>query len=170
MYVKIGKYPKKVGDRKFKVKVSDHDVYSADTTLAVVILPVLKKIKEKKCGAPHVDNADVPENLWRPDGVVEFDVDDNWQARWSYVLDAMIWSFEQLHPDGYEWEDQFYSGDADYDFVESEFTDTEGNRTLELKYGPNHTLEFDYEGYNAHSQRIDEGLRLFGKYYRGLWT
>jgi hypothetical protein len=35
--------------------------------------------------------------------------------------------------------------------------------------GPNHTAKFDVEGYQAHSKRIDNGLRLFGKYYRGLW-
>jgi hypothetical protein len=30
--------------------------------------------------------------------------------------------------------------------------------------------EFDVEGYKAEDKRIDNGLRLFGKYFRGLWT
>ena len=45
MKVKIGKYPKKSGERKYKVKISNHDVFSADVTLAIVILPVLKNSK-----------------------------------------------------------------------------------------------------------------------------
>jgi hypothetical protein len=30
--------------------------------------------------------------------------------------------------------------------------------------------ELDNEAYEAHSAKIDNGLRLFGKYYRSLWT
>jgi hypothetical protein len=38
-----------------------------------------------------------------------------------------------------------------------------------MEKGPNDTHEWDKEGYDKHSKRIDNGLRLFGKYYRGLW-
>lgn len=30
--------------------------------------------------------------------------------------------------------------------------------------------EFDVKGYKAEEARIDNGLRLFGKYFRGLWS
>ena len=170
MKVKVGKYPKKGGERKYKVKISNHDVFSADVTLAIVILPVLKKLKKAKAGAPLVDNVDVPENLWRSDEAEDWETDDNWQARWDYVLNAMIWSFEQIHPKGGDWKDQFYTGEADFDFVECEELDENGTRLYEMKHGPNHTLEFDAEGHAAYSQRIDTGLLLFGKYFRALWT
>lgn len=170
MYVKIGKYPKNGGERKYKVEVSNHDIYSADVTLAIVILPVLKKLKKAKAGAPLVDNIDVPENLQRSDKVEYWETDDNWHARWNYVLDAMIWSFEQIHPNGSDWEDQFYTGEADFDFVKCEDFDQNGSRLHEMKHGPNHTLEFDSEGHAAYSERINVGLRLFGKYFRALWT
>jgi hypothetical protein len=32
-----------------------------------------------------------------------------------------------------------------------------------------HTNGFDVEGYQKHNDRINNGTRLFGKYYRGLW-
>lgn len=169
MHVKIGKYPKKGGERKYKVKVSNHDIYSADVTLAIVILPVLKKLKKAKAGAPLVDNIDVPENLWRPENTGDWDTDENWHARWDYVVKAMIWSFKQIHPASEDWEDQFFSGEADYDFSECEELDEDGRRLHEIKHGPNHTLQFDAEGHAAYSARIDNGLRLFGKYYRSLW-
>jgi len=54
-------------------------------------------------------------------------------------MEEMIWTFEQLKSDGTEF-DLFY------------------------KDG-----EWDFEGHNKYEERIKNGLRLFGKYYRGLW-
>lgn len=189
MKVKIGKYSKKTGDRKYKFKINSHDLYSAYATLAIVILPLLKKFQRDKHGSPLVANEDVPENLWRPENTGDWDTDENWHARWDYVVKAMIWSFKQIHPASLEgddcssaqvqlpynssiikdWEDQFFSGEADYDFSECEELDEDGRRLHEIKHGPNHTLQFDAEGHAAYSARIDNGLRLFGKYYRSLW-
>ena len=30
-------------------------------------------------------------------------------------------------------------------------------------------IKVDHEGLDAHNERIKNGLRLFGKYYRTLW-
>jgi hypothetical protein len=38
-----------------------------------------------------------------------------------------------------------------------------------MKEGPNHTYKFDYDGYEKVAKRIENGFRLFGKYYQGLW-
>ena len=38
-----------------------------------------------------------------------------------------------------------------------------------MEDGPNHTWKCDYDGMNKVNERINNGLRLFGKYYRGLW-
>lgn len=170
MKVKIGKYSKKKGTRKYNVKVNDHDLYSADSTLAIVILPVLRGLQAAKTGAPLVANEDVPENLWRPENTGDWDTDEFWHDRWGYVLEAIIWSFEQIHPEGEDWEDQFFSGEADYDFSTCQEQDENGQQLFKIKHGPNHTLQFDAEGHTAYSKRIDNGLRLFGKYYRSLWS
>ena len=64
------------------------------------------------------------------------------------------------------WEEQFHSGEMD-----TSFQPCEDNTNLHtLVHGPNHTHKFDVEGYKKYSDRIDNGLTLFGKYYRGLWT
>jgi hypothetical protein len=39
----------------------------------------------------------------------------------------------------------------------------------EMKHGPNDTFKVDREGMEAHQQKIDNGMRLFGKYYGALW-
>jgi len=38
-----------------------------------------------------------------------------------------------------------------------------------MEYGPNHTYVCDYDGIQKVYERIDNGLRLFGKYFRHLW-
>ena len=38
-----------------------------------------------------------------------------------------------------------------------------------MEKGPKHTQEWDREGWTNHHKRIDNGTKLFGKYYRNLW-
>jgi hypothetical protein len=48
--------------------------------------------------------------------------------------------------------------------------DENGKPTLyTFEEGPNHTAKFDIEGYQKHHDRINNGTRLFGKYYKNLW-
>lgn len=145
------------------VRIDDHDLWSADTTLAYIILPVLKKLNKQKRGAPSVDDDDVPENIRSNVAPAdkEFDVDKNHFNRWDWVMNEMIWTFEQIADDRAL--DKFFKGNNDLEFVETE------NGLFELVKGDKHTREFDKEGYVKYDERINNGLRLFGKYYRGLW-
>ena len=98
--------------RTVKVKVHDYDVWNADSTLAYIIHPVLVKLKETKNGSPFVDDADVPENL-RSTAVPPAEdgcTDDNFHKRWDYVLDEMIFAFENVNRD---WQDQFHTDGFD---------------------------------------------------------
>lgn len=81
-------------NRKIKVKIHDYDTWNMDDTLSHIIYPMLIQLKKTKHGSPKVDNEDVPAHLHRPDGLKEWDVDDNWHHRWNWVLDEMIWAFE----------------------------------------------------------------------------
>jgi len=84
--------------RNVKVKIDEYDTWSMDSTLALIITPMLKQLKETKHGAPYVDDKDVPKELRStsaPPKKNEWDVDENHFKRWDWVLDEMIWSFEQ---------------------------------------------------------------------------
>ena len=62
------------------------------------------------------------------------------------------------------------SGKIDLEWICKNPEETDKEKLLwETKEGPNHTHKFDQEGFNAVNKRIDNGLRLFGKYYRSLW-
>ena len=130
--------------RKIKVRIDKYDTWGMDHTLALIILPMLKQMQDTKHGSPAVDDKDVPKHLRstvaKP--VEEWDIDDNWHKRWEWVLDEMIWAFEQIVDD-----------DSDSPFFDHSTT----------------PITYDAKGHKKHNERIDRGTTLFGKYYRGLW-
>lgn len=153
--------------RKVKVRIDNYDVWSMDTTLACIILPMLKRLERQQHGAPHVDDEDVPVHIRSYSAAKkenEYDVDDFHFIRWEWVMNELIWTFEQLHPDN-DWESQYYSGQTDIIFRECD--DKKG--FSEMVRGPSDTFSFDKEGIEAHQKRISNGLRLFGRYFQSLW-
>jgi len=153
MKVKIGKFPghwpwsnwlyDKFGyspEQKVKVHIDKWDTWSMDHTLAPIILPMLKQLKETKHGAPFVDLADVPKELHgkkltkkqKESG----EVDDKHFERWDWVLDEMIYAFDCK---------------ANKDEVIMRF---------DIK---------DRDAMDKEQDRISKGFRLFGKYYENLW-
>ncbi len=163
--------------QKIKVRIDDYDIWSMDSTLAPIVLPMLKKLKIDKQGAPCVDAEDVPEHLrptaeelaaYKQNGTT----DDKFFERWDWVLDEMIFSFECLNDDS--WENMFFEGVSDFVTIP---VDKDGNPVdeddadcFEMKRGPNDTSKFDAVGHREFNARIDRGLTLFGKYFRALWT
>jgi hypothetical protein len=170
--------------RKVEIRIDKYDTWSMDATLSMIILPMLKQLKATKHGAPLVDDKDVPKELRStsaPKKENEWDTDENHFKRWDWVLDEMIWTFEQLNDDDND--SQFHTGksemlwqaldkDGNHIGVPEDMksrTKHEGVVTYEMVKGPNDTSVFDKKGYEKHHNRIQNGLILFGKYYRGLW-
>lgn len=139
------------------VKLDRWDTWSMDSTLSMIILPMLKQLKDTKHGAPFVDDKDVPKELKStsvPPKENNWDTDDNHFKRWDYVLDEMIFAFEHLVDDS--WEEKFWTGEhGTGDDIE------EMMRTS--------TRKWDRKGQQVVEKRINNGLMLFGKYYRSLW-
>ena len=154
--------------RTIKIKIDHYDVWSADYTLALIILPILKQLKIQKQGYGWVDDEDVPEELRtvkkrktrkavKDLGLTVHSVDFGDEEsiihkKWDWVLNEMIWSFEQMIKD----DDQ------------GEFFDHSVSKGMpwDKDYvGP----QVDWDGLRAHQARKANGFRLFGKYYEGLW-
>jgi len=152
--------------RKIEIHIDRWDTWSMDHTLALIVLPMLKQLKETKHGAPYVDLKDVPKELHgkkltkkqKDNG----EVDDKHFDRWDWVLDEMIFAFETKVGDG-RWEEQFETGTSDLQWKKLE------NGHSEMIRGPNDTKEYDWEGRKKYQERISNGFRLFGKYYESLW-
>jgi hypothetical protein len=127
-------------EQKVSIHIDNWDVWSMDSTLAHVVVPMLELLKENKHGAPCVDYEDVPEEL-KPtqEEINQYNIDgttdDKFFKRWDYVLDEMIFSFK-------------FARDEDV----MDYWDKDDRSKME-----------DIQ------RRVDNGLRLFAKYYFGLW-
>ena len=138
------------------VKLDRWDTWSFDHTLAEIILPGLRQLKETKQGAPWTDDKDVPKelrsNVAEPKEN-EWDIDSLHFKRWDYVLDEMIWAFEQKVDD-----------EADSKFFDhSKCNDTAPWDKDYISPG------YDKKGYEAWAKRKANGFRLFGRYFENLW-
>ena len=131
-------------DRMVKVRIDPYDTWSMDHTLGLIIVPMLKQLKATKHGSPFVADEDVPEELrsTMAPPVEDYDTDDNHHKRWEWVMDEMIWAFEQTIDETND--DHFFDRSTD-------------------------PYVYDKDGHHAHMFRIDNGIQLFGKYYQGLW-
>lgn len=85
--------------RKIVVRIDPYDTWSMEHTLAHIILPMLKQLKATKHGSPAVDNEDVPAVLHPPADYQDSYIDPMWHKRWDWVMDEMIWAFEQIVKD-----------------------------------------------------------------------
>ena len=139
--------------RQQYVRIDKFDSWSADHTLALIILPVLKQLQRTKHGSPLVDNCDVPEYMHRKPDLDPNEVDTWWHRRWTHVLGEMIWAFEQCVSD--EEEQKFFN-----------HPDQSLKSDLENYIKG---IEIDHQGLQQHEQRKQQGLKLFGKYYQALW-
>ena len=143
------------------IHIDPWDAWSLEHTLSPIILPILQELKRVKHGAPFIADEDVPKRLrvgakgtGNPDVHKLFEDNDNtFFERYDYILDEMIWTFTQLSMDDHE--------APFYDHTESS-KEPDLNKSIRK-------LKVDRKGLAAHNTRINNGLRLFGKYYRSLW-
>jgi len=146
MKVEIGPYPSEdsiFDEQQISVHIDPWDTWSMDDTLAHIIVPMLKQLKETKHGSPLVDDEDVPhlpKKQWSSNESVQYDLFESrdqdelfwaqYEERWEWVMNEMIWAFEMMVSDAW-WEG----------------------------------LQYEREIH----ERVHRGTTLFGKYYRGLW-
>jgi len=154
--------------RTVKVHIDRWDTWNMQDTLGYIIRPMLAKLKEEKHGAPYVDPKDCPAEL-KPAKLTKKekdvgDTDSTHFERWDWVLDEMIFAFNTLSGGANEnWEDEFFKGEYDWKWKKLE------DGCSQMVEGPNHTAEVDWDGRKKVEQRIQNGFRLFGKYYQNLW-
>ena len=79
----------------------------------------------------------------------------------------MIFAFERKNDDS--WQETFHSGVIDHKSVACAWDENGKPKMFRLDEGPNHTYKCDYEGMKLVEDRIQNGFRLFGKYYSSLW-
>jgi hypothetical protein len=177
MKIKIGPFPKKFGDRKIDIHIDKYDTWNMDGTLAMIIYPMLLQLKATKHGVPN-EFAEVGGEGHNSQDSFDFykeNVDELFNERikaWDVALDKMIWSFQQI-ADG-DYDSKYHHGEAKFDWIES---DKQYPNPVTGIMEPTYQMVdknpdehwYDHVGHKLHEERIQEGLELFGKYYRNLW-
>lgn len=153
-------------DRKVKIRIDKYDTWNMDDTLAMIILPMLKQLKATKHGSPYVDDEDLPTTMryTSKKGPDDWETEDHWvHHKWDWVLNEIIWTFEQLVDNDWESRYTIQEGEIDWD----DYPEDEGKDATPLRWKKPYIV--DWEGRKAHQDRITNGLKLFGKYYQNLW-
>jgi len=104
--------------RTIKVRIDPYDTWSMDSTLSLIILPMLVQLAADKHGAPFTDDADVPEHLRStsaPPKENDWDTDGNHFVRWDWIMGEMIWAFQRTSDrvtDGIEFDETLRAREA----------------------------------------------------------
>ena len=142
MKVYIGPYKEDDSPRKESIHIHDYDTWNMDHSLALIALPMLKQLKETKHGVPYMDYEDMPEHL-------------------QYI-------HRQHDPRAAD--DLFNKGD---DFGEEFDHQVKVWDWMmdEMIWAMEQVIDDDIEHIADidHHERVGNGLKLFGKYYRSLW-
>ena len=126
--------------RRVKIHIDSYDTWSMDYTLALIIYPMLIQLKEKNHGYFYSDAEDTPHIGDGVDVDADFTNDPKAYDRYNWIMDELIWTFDQL-----------------------------ANHNDTIMFYDEETDKYDMEASQKYNDRISNGLRLFGKYYRGLW-
>lgn len=130
--------------RKIKVKVHPYDAWNAYETLSYIITPLLKELKNNKCDAAHIDDEDVPEEL----------------RSTFYPLSE---SDKERGMVDDKWHER-------WEWVISEMIWAFEQNTIDWEtpfFEPNFSA--NKAAYDKHVERMNNGYRLFGKYFLSLW-
>lgn len=115
MKVHIGPYR---ANRKINIRIDAYDTWSMDHTLALLVVPMLRQLREQQHGIPGMfspSHSNEINQLQFP--FMDEDYDDAFArgvARWEATMDKMIWSFEQIIDDNMSAPEGYAGSDQDY--------------------------------------------------------
>ena len=123
---------------------SDYDIFDISDWITQVIVPMLKQLKETKCGYPC----------------------DMTEEEWNSQLDKMIKCFMEISEDGCSMKNEYENK-----VLESfDIKDTNKDKTEECKELREKWLSREKEINNYKEKMKIEAFNLFSKYFWNLWT
>ncbi len=123
-----------------EIRIDAHDTWSMDITLACIITPMLRQMKDRKHGVPpNLIPSDHHSNQYTfafIDDDVRMEEVEQGARKWDELLDKMIWSFDMISTG---------------------------------KWGSAAAPEGYPGDYDAFYKEVQEGIGLFAEYYGSLW-
>jgi len=142
------------------IKLDAADSWSCDYTLAKIAYPLLIQLKETNHGYGFIDDEDVPEELRTDNGEpIDYANEDDSSGRkekFVWFMDEIIWTMKELG--NYEDESPDFPKDVPLFMSKSKRTPEQDEKVAAWM-----------AEMQAHEGRLQNGCRLFGKYFRNLW-
>jgi len=155
MKVEIGPYTDNDENRVVNIEIDDYDLWNVDSTLTLIIHPILVKFRDsKRMGFFTVMNEDLPDEL-QVDEKKLYSYSSNAEERVSeemlskreiYILNEMIYAFENI------------KNNFEMDVLWDEYDSGKISKEEFMKK------------VDLHENRKQNGLHLFGKYFQSLWN
>jgi len=130
------------------IKIQPADSWSVDYTLARIAVPLLEQLKETNHGYGFIEDEDVPEELRRGN-------DEHCEKKYAWFMNEIIWCLGEIIGDDKNAPEMPECAD-----IFNEKTKTPDEKAAIAEWLKLHQ-EYD--------NRVANGCRLFGKYFRTLW-
>ena len=137
---------------------NDSDIWNLDHTIAIFVIPRLKKLKEKTNGYPgslEINESDYEEGM----------------IQWKQILDKMIYAFEGIafRLDKIEIKSaggklEIVNDKSSDKYSTLEYVGTKEQKELHEQYMNKYKKDSEEE-----QKKIEEGLQLFTKHFQSLW-
>lgn len=126
--------------RKVKIQIDKYDTWSMDHTLSLIIVPMLKQLRDTTNSYPaSLSNDDY----------------SNGFEEWKKILNEMIWVFEEI------------AADEEPSFIT--YCDKDHREAKESPFDKGKYFYYEKEKARLYYKRKKEALALFGKYFEDLW-
>ena len=151
--------------RTVKIHIDKYDVWNMNNTLAEIIVPMLKMLKDTKHGVPQMDVMNQTSNSSQ--GSFDFYAEGDNDAfncgvlQWEEIMDKMIFSFESMIKD----DPDFWIVKPELDMTK--YPEDEGKMCVPVRWHVEG--KYDTKAATEHFYKVREGCELFGRYYPSLW-
>lgn len=140
-----------------RVVIHAYDCWSADHTLAMILHPLLKRVKADTRSTP----CSVYDTL---DEDISEEAHERAYKKWQLILDQMIFSMQEIA--NLEHNEPKMPKNAHW----KEWKDETGRDRMEFIWDDEQERKkYEKETYE-YQRKIQEGCELFGKHFRDLWT
>ena len=173
MKVEITRYKSNTKEDKFRkgkikkkeIRIDRHDSWSVAWSLAQIAAPLVKQLKETSHSYGSVPKHLVPEHLHSTYGSAE-DYKENYSKEaWDWALGEIVFAMEEIANDNAN-EPPFHTKVGEMNFLP---IDPDTN-TGEIEFTGWESTPESRAANAAYHKRIENGCRLFGKYFTALWS
>ena len=151
--------------KKCEVILDKEDTWNMDFTVATIVAPLIKQLRETTHSYAAIDKEDVPQELHQTYGTQGEHTEKYSVQAYEWVLNEIEWAMNEISNENKN-EPKMYKHVGDIEFGEID----ESTGLGEIKsLGVERIHEMEEPNRQYH-KRIQQGCVLFGKYFQNLWS